>query len=105
LTNRQIERWLAQEIHGRQIPRKPPQRASVLKPKPWRSLRYRQWIKSLPSAVSGLTPCDPCHTGPHAFGQKASDLTCIPLTRSEHEEFGKNPHAFCQKHQLDVTRP
>ena len=75
----------------------------MLSNKPYRNPRYRQWIKSLPSAVSGLTPCDPCHTGPHALGQKASDLTCIPLTREEHEEMGRDPEAFAAKYQLDVA--
>ena len=102
MTARQLERWLVQEIHGRQIPRKPPQKASVLHQKPWRSYPYRRWIKSLPSAASGLTLCDVCHTGPHAYGVKADDRTCIPLTRSEHEEYDRDPRAFCAKYCLDV---
>jgi hypothetical protein len=65
-------------------------------------LRYRQWIKSLPSAVSGQLGCDPSHTGPHALGQKASDLTCIPLTREEHQEYDANPEVFCLKYGLEV---
>lgn len=102
-TKRQLEAWLAQEVHGKQIPRKPPQRASLLHQQPWRSYRYRRWIKSLPSAVSGLMPCDPCHTGPHPFGQKASDLTCIPLTPEEHRAFDADPRGFAERHQLDVA--
>lgn len=78
------------------------QHASVLHPKPYRNYRYRAWIKSLPSAVSGLTPCDPCHTGPHPFGVKASDLTCIPLTREEHQQFDSDPEGFCRRHNLDI---
>jgi hypothetical protein len=101
-SNRELEKWLAQEIHGRKIPRKPPQRASTLHPRPWRSWKYRRWIQSLLSAVSGAMGCDPCHTGPHAFGVKASDATIIPLTRAEHEEYDANPAAFCQQHNLDV---
>jgi hypothetical protein len=97
-----LQRWLAAEVLGKRIPRKPPQRASLLKSRPFRSYRYRSWIKSLPSAVSGLTPCDPCHTGPHGYAQKASDLTCIPLTRQEHEEYDANPKAFCVKYELDL---
>ena len=102
MTNRELERWLAGEIHGRKIPRKPPQRASTLHPRPWRSWKYRRWIKSLPSAVSGQMGCDPCHTGPHPFWVKASDATCIPLTREEHHEMTKDPDAFATRHGLDV---
>src|SRR5690348_12770738 len=101
-TTRQLEVWLYREVHGKIAPRKPPQKASALSKKPYRSYRYRAWIKSLPSAVSGLTPCDPCHTGPHGFGQKASDLTCIPLTREEHEQFDRDPEGYAKLHQLDV---
>jgi hypothetical protein len=101
-SNRQLEVWLAQEVHGKKIPRKPPSKASLLHTQPFRSLRYRQWIKSLPSAVSGQYGCDPCHTGPHPYGVKADDRTCIPLTREEHEEMSQDPEAFCQKHGLDV---
>lgn len=97
-----LRRWLAKEVLGKDIGRKPPQKASVLHSQPFRSYPYRRWIKSLPSAVSGQYGCDPCHTGPHAFGEKADDLTCIPLTRSEHEAYDRNPEAFCNKHGLDV---
>lgn len=102
MSARRLERWIYQEVHGKLPPRKPPKMASVLREKPYRSYRYRAWIKSLPSAVSGLTPCDPCHTGPHAFGRKASDLTCIPLTREEHEAHTRDPRGFEAKHELDV---
>lgn len=91
------------EVHGKKIPRKPPSKASLLHTQPFRSLRYRQWIKSLPSAVSGQYGCDPCHTGPHGYGQKSSDLMCIPLTRSEHEELACDPKAFQEKYGLDVA--
>lgn len=101
-TNRQLEVWLAWEVHGRKPPRKPPTQASALHQRPYRNARYRRWIASLPSAVSGLSPCDPCHTGPHAFARKACDLSCIPLTRDEHAEFDRNPAAFCCKYRIDL---
>lgn len=101
-TKRQLEVWLAQEILGKKIPRKPPQRASVLSNKPPRDYKYRAWIRSLPSAVSGLDGCQACHTGPHALGQKASDYSCIPLTPEEHREFDRDPKGFAAQHSLDV---
>lgn len=101
-SNYALKRWLMQEVHGIDIGRKPPRKASKLHTQPFRSYPYRRWIASLPSAVSGLSPCDPCHTGPHSFGAKASDLTCIPLTRSEHEAYDANPQEFSKKHDLDV---
>ena len=101
-SKRQLEVWLMKEVHGITLPRKPMKKASVLHTQPFRSYPYRRWIKSLPSAVSGQSGCDPCHTGPHAFGEKSSDLTCIPLTRSEHEAYGRDPEAFCKQHGLDV---
>src|SRR5579871_3519893 len=100
-SNLALRRWLVKEIFNRELPRKPPEKASVLKPKPFRSYPYRKWIKSLPSAISGEYGCDPCHSGAHAFGQKASDLTCIPLTRSEHRAYDRDPKGFCEQHGLD----
>lgn len=104
MTARQLERWLVREIHGRDIPRKPPQRASVLHEKPARNARYRAWIRSLPSAASGIQPCQACHTGPHAIGQKASDYTCIPLTAEEHRQFDRDPKGFAKQHGFDVPQ-
>lgn len=102
MTNRQLERWLAWEIHGKKLPRKSPHKESVLHPKPARDYRYRAWIRSLPSAASGLTPCQACHTGPHAIGQKASDYTCIPLTAEEHIAYDRDPKGFAQEYGLNV---
>ncbi len=101
-SNYALRRWLSKEVLGKDLPRKPPQKASILHSQPFRSYPYRRWIKSLPSAVSGQLNCDPCHTGPHAYGAKAADRTCIPLTRSEHEEYDRDPEAFCRKHGLHV---
>lgn len=70
--------------------------------KPVRDENYKRFVKSLPSAVSGRYGCDPCHTGPHGTGQKSSDLSVIPLTRTEHREFDKNPRAFVDKWGLDI---
>jgi hypothetical protein len=70
--------------------------------KPVRDPRYLRWIKRQASVVSGLGPCDACHSGPHAIGQKASDLTAIPLTRREHERFDADPKGFAKLHGLDI---
>ena len=52
---------------------------------PARSWKYRAWIRSLPSVVSGWNGCEAAHTGDDGgMGQKPSDFTCIPLTPVEH---------------------
>ena len=71
--------------------------------KPVRDERYKAFVRSLPSAVSGRYACDPCHTGGHGIGTKSSDLSCIPLTRKEHREFDQDPRGFAERHGLDVT--
>ncbi len=49
---------------------------------------FLDFLKTLPSAVSGKTPCDPCHYRT----AKNSGIGCkplysaIPLTREEHQE-------------------
>lgn len=70
--------------------------------KPVRDRKYLQFIKRQASVVSGLGGCDPCHTGPHGVGQKASDLSCIPLTRKEHDQFDADPRGFALQHGLDI---
>ena len=70
--------------------------------KPVRDPKYLQWIKRQASVVSGFGPCDPCHTGPHATGQKSSDLSAIPLTRREHDQFDADPRGFAELHGLDI---
>ena len=52
---------------------------------PARSWKYRRWIRSLPSVVSGWDGCEAAHTGDDGgMGQKAADYSCIPLTAVEH---------------------
>ena len=97
----QLERWLAREVLGQDIGRKPPQKAR--RASPARDRKYRAWIRSLPSAVSGKGPCEACHTGSDGgASMKASDYSCIPLIPEEHREYhwiGKP--AFEQKYRLD----
>ena len=55
-----------------------------------RSLAYRNYVKSLPSVVSGLPADDAHHVKGHGMGGAgltAPDWATIPLTRGEHEEF------------------
>jgi hypothetical protein len=70
--------------------------------KPVRSEAYKAFIRKQASPVSGLGPCDACHTGGHGRGQKSSDLECIPLTRKEHDQFDKDPQGFAALHGLDI---
>lgn len=53
----------------------------------WRCPGYLQWVKSLPSAISGAPADDPHHLIGHGMGgmgTKVSDLLTFPLTRVEH---------------------
>ena len=71
--------------------------------KPIRDLEYLRFIKRLPCVACLKTWwIDPAHTGPHGTGQKACDLTCIPLCRRCHDLFDANPHQFAERHYLDI---
>jgi hypothetical protein len=81
----ELRRWLAREIVGKDIERKPPKRASALHSPPERNAQYRTWVRSLPCAVCETTfGVEACHTGPHGLQQKASDYSCIPLCIEHH---------------------
>lgn len=103
-----LRRWLAHEILGKDIGRKPVARASALSKKPPRNARYRAWIRSLPCLVCDTTiGVEAAHTGPHGFGEKASDFTCIPLCREHHrtgnealDKIGRE--AFESKFQVSI---
>jgi len=67
---------------GNRKPRKV-RRTSV--PRNW---RYKAWVRTLPSAVSGYHGCEAAHTGSDGGARlKASDYSCIPLTAREHYEY------------------
>lgn len=87
---------LGETVHPRAARRKP-------RRGPARSAKYRAWIRTLPSAVSGAGPCEAAHTGDDGgMAQKASDYSCIPLTTEEHLEyhrFGRD--AFEQSYKVD----
>ena len=56
------------------------------KVKPFRSKKYRDWVKTLPCCQCLNSPCDAHHiTGlGSGMGTKNSDATCIPLCREHH---------------------
>lgn len=79
-------------VHGRPATRRSPRKWNARKPA--RNHKYRAWIRSLPSAVSGAHDCEAAHTGSDGgMSMKASDYSCIPLTRMEHLQY----HALGKK--------
>jgi hypothetical protein len=71
--------------------------------KPVRKALSTSWIKGFTCIVCGSTRrIDPCHYGPHALSQKASDLKCIPLCRKHHDALDADPQGFAARHDLDI---
>lgn len=110
MTNRQLRRWLMKEVHGVEIPRKPPQKAfHALGQPPARNWKYRAWIRTLPCAVCGSEHAEAAHTGSDGgMSQKASDYTTIPLCADCHTQSPTSYHrigriAFEQMHDLDIA--
>lgn len=99
----ELRKYLAREVHGRELPRKPPRSE---RRGPTRDADYRAWIRTLPSLVSGQFGCECCHFGSNGgMSQKASDYTCGPLTPEEHREYHQiGKHAFATKYQIDCAR-
>lgn len=59
-----------------------------LKVKTAKDRAYLDWVKTLPSAISGRPADDPHHIIGHGMGGmgiKASDYFVFPLTRDEHD--------------------
>lgn len=104
MSKRQIVRYLRQSLNGDfQHPRAPKK-----KPRKTRSARnwkYRAWIRTLPSAVSGLRPCEAAHTGSDGgMRMKSSDYSCIPLRAEEHLEFHRiGKKAFAERYGIDCA--
>ena len=97
---RSFERRLYEAVHGKPAPRGPrrkPRRG------PARSHKYRAWIASLPSLVSGRLGCDACHTVNGGMRQKGSDYSCVPLTREEHQEYDADRKAFELKYGVSMA--
>lgn len=108
---RDLARWLRYAVHGEtehpRAARRRPRRG------PARNAKYRAWIRSLPSAVSGEYGCEAAHTGTDGgMRQKASDYSCIPLTAEEHaeyhrigrEEFERGNHIDCRAIVAELNR-
>jgi hypothetical protein len=122
MNNYQLRRYLMREVHGVDIPRKPPKRASVLgTPKTARSWRYLAWIRTLPCAVcdrserseaaqSATERSEAAHTGSDGgMKLKASDYSAVPLCSDHHtasadsyHKLGK--HAFEVRHNVDFAK-
>ena len=85
--------------HPRPVPRR------LIPRGPARDWRYRAWVRTLPSAVSGRWPCEAAHTGSDGgMGMKSSDYSCVPLTFEEHREYHRiGRRAFERKHQISMA--
>lgn len=100
-------RWLYEQVHAKPAPRRSPRRRANPRG-PARSPRYRAWIRSLPSAVSGIEGprrIEAAHTGNDGgTAHKASDYSCIPLTVEEHREYHQLGRArFEAKYGIDCA--
>lgn len=96
-----LDSWLYSKVWDVPIPRK--KRTSKMRHQkrgPARNWKYRAWIRTLPSCVSGRTGCEAAHTGADGgMRQKASDYSCVPLTPEEHREYHQiGKQAFERKH-------
>ena len=93
------------EVHGVDIPRKSPKRASLLgTPKTARSWRYLAWIRSLPCLVCGAVPSEAAHTGSDGgMKLKASDFSAVPLCGECHTT-GANSYHKLGKREFEVRR-
>lgn len=82
-SSRQLERWLAREVHGREIPFKPPGKA---RRGPARDEDFRKWIRSHPCVCCGCAWSVECaHVGTDGgMSMKASDYLAIPLCTNCH---------------------
>jgi hypothetical protein len=96
-------RSLFYQVHGR----KPARAARRVRSGrgPVRSSKYRAWIRTQASVVSGLLGCEAAHTGSDGgMRQKASDLSCLPLTPAEHLEYHRiGKPDFEARHGIDCA--
>jgi hypothetical protein len=97
-----LARYLRYAIWDESKPPRSPRRAP--RRGPARNWKYKAWIRSLPSAVSGLPGCQACHTGQDGgMSQKASDYSCIPLTFEEHMDLHRGRAEFEARYGIDIA--
>ena len=91
-------------VWGKPAPRKSPRKPAGRGPA--RNWKYRAWIRTLPSAASGASGCEACHTGSDGgMRQKSSDYSCIPLTPEEHRELHRiGREDFERKYEISIAR-
>lgn len=102
--NRTIRFLRAAVLGETTFERSPRRRRRAARRGPSRNWKYLAWIRSLPSAVSGIEgACEAAHTGSDGgMRQKASDYSCIPLTIEEHREYHQiGKAAFERRHGID----
>lgn len=78
---------------------------SIPKFEHWRSRKWLDWVKTLPSCISGRPADDPHHIKGHSHitgsggSIKGDDLFVIPLTRDEHTAFDHlGPKTWEERH-------
>lgn len=73
--------------------------------KPYRSKKYTKWVKSLPCFYSGHPADDPHHIIGYGMGgmaTKASDMFCLPVSRSIHNDIHRNHKEFEEKYSPQI---
>ena len=79
-------------------------------PRPGRNPAYVKFVRSQPCCVSGRNwNIEAAHTGPHALGRKADDLSCIPLNLEFHTNRPFSYHVlgrvrFEQAHGISIEK-
>ena len=108
MRNRQdLEHFLAREVLGREIPRKPPQNE---RRGPARDAEYRAFVRSFPCTACGSSRnVEAAHTGSEGgMSMKSSDYSCIPLCPGCHRVGPFAYHRlggaqFAARHGLDLA--
>lgn len=68
-----------------------------------RSDQYLDFIRSMPSPLSGQGPCIPHHRVRAGTSNKGSDFEAVPMTQKEHQELhNMDEDAFWSKYTVDV---
>lgn len=90
-------------VFGIAVPVKPYGRS-----KPVRDREYLKFVRGLPCLVCcSVRRIEAAHFGPHGLGQKASDLSAIPLCqlhdrKGPHSIHALGPVRFQEQHRLDI---